>query len=693
MSVLKERLHVFNNLIKRSLIPLLLFLLTSLMIVIIELRHPYFFLKDDNLHEFLPFFAHNLRSLLSGEIPLFNFHQYLGTPSLSNIQSAAFYPPNYVAVLLSQVLLGNYSGTMEFLAMFHLVLAALGFFYLMRHFGLEDWSCFFGAIAWTFCGFVITVGNSWIIVLEYAACLPWILLFSLSQIEKFNINKFIILIILRVTAIFIGNPTFFIYLFTFDIFTVVVLYFIEIKNTQAECGTSYRRAFTVFLWKQACNYICAFIIAAPILLPALHQVKISAGRNSPLSWEEYSTASYNFLPWLNGLVSPLSDNYIVWPEQQFISHIGFLTLFFCIMAVWQRNNRKLVMLFISFAVFSFLWANNTFITKIIYYIPYYNRQRYPFKLVFFTSFFMITVASFGFNECYRRVKGFQKQRWKFGNILIPIILLIHIGNFITIYIVSLQRTTNCSRVQKPPHEESLKNLLKDGRIISIVSGQYLDSCATPIKPTLLGFNYATLFGLYHFAGYDNLVSVANLEASLMLQAPSYIIITAPFNPSNESIDYYRKWGVKWYVMDTNVEVIEPSFLKTAYSDDERKIMLDSNARPFVYWLESANKSDIIWDFTTNSIFIKTRSDGVGEIIVNVLYNSFFNATIDGKKVEINKTEDKQMSIVVPSGPHEINVTYIDPYFYNGCYISVGFLILSSVWGLWQLKRKSLIKFV
>src|SRR5659263_672398 len=56
-----------------------------LFFVIIEIRHPYMFLQDDNRDLGLPNFVHAYRSLMNGEIALFNFHQYLGTPFMGSI--------------------------------------------------------------------------------------------------------------------------------------------------------------------------------------------------------------------------------------------------------------------------------------------------------------------------------------------------------------------------------------------------------------------------------------------------------------------------------------------------------------------------------------------------------------------------------------------------------------------------------
>src|SRR6185369_12322261 len=286
--------------------PAMLVALTLFMVICMEISHPFFFLQDDNRTLYLPFYLHNFRSLLEGEFPFYNFHQYLGTPV--TIQYAALYPVNYLALGLSKLLLGNYFAAMEFIAIFHLIVAAIGFFRLLRFFELEEASCFFGAVAWTFCGFVISVGNSWIQTLGFAAYLPWILLFSIRQIYRFDIRCFLILAGLKVCEMFLGYPQLFVYTMTFEFLTVMMLFVINKKNVfdSKDAGVSVevsrQPSFIKFMISFVANYACVFIIALPLIVQTLYQTGVSASRKQLLSWEEYAAYSYNLKYWFNGLV-------------------------------------------------------------------------------------------------------------------------------------------------------------------------------------------------------------------------------------------------------------------------------------------------------------------------------------------------------------------------------------------------------
>ena len=92
----------------------------------LELRHPNYFLWDDNAAYFLPAYVYNWRSLVqSGSFPELNLHQYLGYQYLGGGQPGALYPPVYVALGLSRLLLGDLRHAVDLLAIGHLLAAAL----------------------------------------------------------------------------------------------------------------------------------------------------------------------------------------------------------------------------------------------------------------------------------------------------------------------------------------------------------------------------------------------------------------------------------------------------------------------------------------------------------------------------------------------------------------------------------------
>ncbi len=665
--------------------PIFLSLLVLCMATIMEISHPFYFLKADNLDQNLSYYVHNARSLMSGEFPLFNFHQFLGTPVFSCIQSAALYIPNYLALYCSWLLLGHYYGTMEFIAIPHLLFAALGIYHLLQFLGLNKLSCCFGAISWAFCGSVINVGDGWIQVVGYAAYFPWTLLYSLRQIGKFEPISFLILVILRVGALFLGNPPYFIYTITFEAVTSALIYFTvaqkgELIRQDVTCLPVVRCGYMSFIFRQIASYLCTLLVAAPLLLPALHQIQQSAGRNMPLSWEEYSQASIKMIDWLNGLIMPFSSaSYRSAGEFLLTSHIGWLTIVFCGVALMLvRSERRRLAVFLVLALFSFLWAHDTFVTKIFYHFPIYNRQRFPFKLLFFTSFFLIVTASYGFNFWISKLKVSQYMKYSVG----ALILIFHVSNLLAVHIATPYETR---KIKNVPYAEPLHEMLLRGRIVTVVDKRTPDEDK---QIQLLGFDYATLLGLYHFAGYEILISAKNLHTSMNLNssADMFIDTDTAFSPSAEDLAYFRKWGVQWYILEKKISLGAPGELLLVSSDAERSVLRDTAAKPFVFWLNDPGAGEVIHTFSTNSVNIVAESATGGQLLVNVLHNPFFRATIDGEKIYIAETVDNQMTVNVPAGRHLLKITYSDPYFIAGLYIACGFM-LSVLMGLVSFRCK------
>jgi hypothetical protein len=662
--------------------PVLLALLTFLMVVAMEVGHPYFFFQDDNRALFLPFLMHNLRSLAGGELPLFNFHQSLGTPT--SIQYASFYPVNYLALSLSKALFGNYFATMEIIAIIHLTIAALGFFYLMRSFRLAEVSCFFGAIAWTFCGFVITVGNSWVQVLGYAAYLPWILLFSIRQIYGVNPKGFFSLAALRIAALLVGNPQFFVYSATFDFLTVVTLYVTArrgaVDSATQEGHPQQPLTPTRFGVCYFGNYLVVIMATLPLLLQAMHQTSISVGRKSALSWYEYADLSYQMSHWLNGIFTPFRDMARnSWVEQHFISHVGYLTVFFLLLAVVRMRtsrNKRLIALFAVISIIALCWSADTIITKLFYYLPVYNRLRYPFKLDFFTSFYLVIVATFGFDSFWDSIK---KAGYRAAVSATAILLTLHVGNFIVLYAVLPQHMFS-RHLDKVPFDEPLKKVLADGRIVTgwldpvFANDKVLPGFSVPT----IGYDYATLWGVNYVGGYDTLMPEKNFKASLerinrgdFNVAPGHTLNFKEEVP----LEHFRKWGVKWYLFEKSIPLTNLADLTVAYRDKDRNVLYDAQANSMVYWTDDGKGANIRSRFTTNSIEIETDRASGGTLIINVLHNPFFVAYVDGAKSAITETGDAQMALDITPGRHDILVKYSDRYFNYGLVVSGCFFLL------------------
>lgn len=644
--------------------PFLLLVLTLAMLGMIEARHPYFFLQDDNRVLFLPLFVNNFRALAGGEFPLYNFHQYLGIPT--GIQAHALYLPNYLATGLSSLLLGHYFGTMEILAMFHLVAATLGFYFLMRHFGLDGLPCTLGALAWTFSSFVITVSNSWIHVSACAAYLPWILLYSLRLRAGFAAADFLVLALLKVALLLAAHPQYALYVMTFEFMVVMLMHVADLREAKAGYAAG-PGGFACLMARNMLNTALAAAVSLPLLLQGAREASVSSVRGRLLSWEDYSAGSYDLSLWLSGLFSPLKKVRLsTWNDLHFLSHIGYLPLIFIVLAVvWGRKDGigRQVAVFFVLALFSLLWAGNTPVMELIYHLPLYNRFTTPFKLVFFTSFFLIVISTFGADLLHARMTRWPGSGQAVAAIF-TLLLMLHAGNMLMLHTSEPQHAF-IRFEDRIPLEEPLAGMLAkgNGRIVS--AGLDLPRDGEKVMPgfsaALLGYNYASLWGLYHFGGYSALVPQKNHQATLGLINSSVYSLPAdmPFDIPVETLEHYRKWGVRWYAIDARIPLPVVEGFSLVHGDSLRNVFRDASARPMVYWADRGDDSRIVAEFRANSVAVEADRNAAAELVLNVLHNPKFSATLDGVNAAFSETADGQVAVAVPAGRHQVRLVYSD----------------------------------
>ncbi|HEY4721228.1 MAG TPA: hypothetical protein VII92_05245, partial [Anaerolineae bacterium] len=116
------------------------------------------------LLQFYPWQQAAVESLQAGQLPLWNSLVGSGAPLAANLQTGAFYPLNFLYLLLPT----EYA--MGYTAALHVILAGLFMFAFMRTLGLKPVAALIAAIAFQLCGFLI----SRLSFLSVTAAFPWI---------------------------------------------------------------------------------------------------------------------------------------------------------------------------------------------------------------------------------------------------------------------------------------------------------------------------------------------------------------------------------------------------------------------------------------------------------------------------------------------------------------------------------------
>ena len=93
-------------------------LISAIFFAVIEIRFPYFFLNDDNADSYLCVYKHSVRSVLSGEFPFYNFHQFCGSRFFGTGQTGSLNPLVYLSAFISTIIFGHFDATIDIMAFF-----------------------------------------------------------------------------------------------------------------------------------------------------------------------------------------------------------------------------------------------------------------------------------------------------------------------------------------------------------------------------------------------------------------------------------------------------------------------------------------------------------------------------------------------------------------------------------------------
>ncbi len=119
--------------------------------------------------QFYPWRSYAFDELRAGRLPLWNPYNGGGAPLLANYQTAVFYPPNWLHLILPHV------AAMNILAVGHIVWAAVGMWLFAAAWKLPDFGRGISALAFALSGYLIARLGSFPTVAA-ASWLPWLFL-------------------------------------------------------------------------------------------------------------------------------------------------------------------------------------------------------------------------------------------------------------------------------------------------------------------------------------------------------------------------------------------------------------------------------------------------------------------------------------------------------------------------------------
>ena len=362
-------------------------------------------LQWDGMAEFYPWRLFAAQTLRAGYIPLWNPHQFCGTPFVANSQSAVFYPLNLLFCIFPVARAFGIS------VLLHLFLSGSFMYGFLRSraFGLGRAAALLGAVAWQLCHWQV----AWLALPTFlcvSAWLPLALLLVDRAAERPTALRASGLGLCLGVMLLAGHLQIAAYCFglilAYAVFRVLPLL---------------KMQWPRLLGAAALALILAFGLAAPQLLPALELARMSHRAGSPVNWTTYTGYVRLAVPPVH-LVTLFAPGFFGSPTRgtywgvglnggpgaymEYACYGGILTLVLAIaglISTWRTQ--AAARFFAVTAIVVLLLALGTPLNALLFFgIPGFSQTGSPGRILVLWSFCLPVLAAIGADALLRRLK-------------------------------------------------------------------------------------------------------------------------------------------------------------------------------------------------------------------------------------------------------------------------------------------------
>jgi len=360
-------------------------------------------LQWDGMAEFYPWRLFAAETLKSGYLPLWNPHQFCGTPFVANSQSAVFYPLNLLFCVFPVARAFGIS------VLLHLFLTGsfLYGFLRSRAFGLGRSAALLGAVAWQICHWQV----AWLELPTFlcvSAWLPLALLLVDRAAERPTPLRATGLGLCLGVMLLAGHLQIAAYCFglilAYAVFRVLPLL---------------KSLWTRLLGAAALALALAFGLAAPQLLPAVELARMSHRAGSPTNWTAYTGYVRLAVPPVH-LVTLLAPGFFGSPTRgtywgvgtnggpgaymENACYGGVLTLLLALASIlltWRTQ--AATRFFAVAAILALLLALGTPLNALLFFgVPGFSQTGSPGRILVLWSFCLPVLAAIGADAFLRR---------------------------------------------------------------------------------------------------------------------------------------------------------------------------------------------------------------------------------------------------------------------------------------------------
>lgn len=350
----------------------------------------------DNLRIFYPLRKIAVDQIKSLEWPLWNPYYFSGNTLLATYQSAVFHPLSFLFLFLSQ------DDAWSIIIILQPFLSSLFMYIFLKEINLSRKASLFGAITFSFSGFMVVWWEEAFMAGYSGLFLP-LILYAISRLfKKLLIKDFLLLTFGLSFSILSGwfQTTFYVF-----IFSLVWLIYLQLKNKNRNC---------TYLVSAA--YILSMLISAIHLLPSI-EAYINSARgttDAKFIFDEYLSPFYHLITFLapDFFGNPGAYNFFgrgFYHEK--VIYVGIPTVVFSLLLLFAKKNllKNEKFFIISFIFFMSLGFSLPTSWLLLYYLklPFVSTIL-PSRIFFLSTFCISVVCAFGL-EKYLRGEFYSKR--------------------------------------------------------------------------------------------------------------------------------------------------------------------------------------------------------------------------------------------------------------------------------------------
>lgn len=637
---------------KTGLCLLALLAACAVFFVALEFRSPLFFAYDDNASFFLPGYIHNWESLVvGGELPLINMHQYLGLPHLTQGQSAVLYPPAYLGMLVSVLATGGPYWTVDVLAIMHLTLAVLGTFLLLLRFGCRRLSGLFGALVFASFPFLM-LSRSWIIVAYAAAVLPFAFLALDALIRRPGVGRALALAAANALLFYQGNFQYLLMLLLFEtLYLAYALSGVSLSRWRRLHLNPVVRGF-------ALSVLLLVAMCLPLLLPMMSASSASADRSGPLKPRLVVEHSLEAGAFLKAQFLSFEPNYFRNLGTD-VFHMGLPMLALVFVGLFLRPSgidsvpgraRQMALL----TLIALLLSSGAY--RLLALVQPFGMFRAPFKHYLFAAFFAALTAAIVLDRL-----AVSRRRGLALAVLFVLTAVVTLNLALSVAV----RPITGYRLGSEPSLDLGPAGSGAGRLLTLWLEDVPDSDMHRFVP----MNFATAFGLYHFAGYDPLVPRVNSELSLGLNNDLFWDGAI----DGRLMGRLNAAGVRWLVASSgerirNLAESRPE-IELVHDDGLVTVAENRAAHPVAY-AGNDPKNALPYRYLTNGLEIDVSDRAAGPVTVSLVPLPGFSYLFGDERQGRVQSGQFPVRIDVPDGVDRVTVMYSEPGLKTGLLLSL-----------------------